>query len=83
MLKNKTFDLYMLEPAQLRALLYEDALKLKIAGARVAMKRYGENARLSLEVDDGKYEEWLDKYQASDKAKKFNQELILEMTNTE
>ena len=73
----------MLEPAQLRELLYEDALKLKIAGARIAMKSYRENAKLSLEVDDGRYEEWLAKYQASDKAKKFNEELILEMTNTE
>ena len=83
MLKNKTFDLYMLEPAQLRALQYEDALKLKIAGARVAMKAYGDNARVSLAAKDGKYEEWLAKYQASEKSKKFNEELILEMTNTE
>ena len=73
----------MLEPAQLRALLYEDALKLKIAGVRIAMKRYRENARLSLEVDDGRYEEWLAKYQASEKAMQFNESLIEEMTNTE
>ena len=82
-MKRSTFELYLLEPAQLRALLYEDALKLKIAGARVAMKSYRENAKLSLEVDDGRYEEWLAKYQTSDKALRYNQELIEEMTNTE
>jgi len=82
-MKRSTFELYLLEPAQLRALLYEDALKLKIAGARVAMKQYAENARLSLAAKDGKYELWLEKFQASEKAKQHNEDLIGELRNTE
>ena len=82
-MKKSTYELYNLDPAQLRALQYEDALNLKVMGAQFAMKQYADFAKKSLEAKDGRYEEWLEKYQASDKARQHNLDLLEELRNDE
>ena len=80
---KSTFSLYNLDPSQLISLNYVDALNLKIMGAKFAMRQYADFAKKSLEAKDGRYNEWLEKFQASEKAKIFNENLLEELKDDE
>lgn len=78
-MKYKTEDLYLLEPTQLENMPYREALYMKVSGARMAMKHYKNKADQIRNKNSDEYKIWKDKYIASEKAMKFNQELIEEM----
>ena len=78
MMTKITFDLYLCSPLLWAGLEYEDALEFRIEKARLAMAHYKRKAEGVMQ-DHVAYKAFVDKYNDSDDAVKWNRDFLEEI----
>ena len=73
-----TLFLYGINAIDLAAMNYKDALEHKVKSAKSVMAKVGHEASKVIHMPD-KYIPLLHRYEAADKAKQFNQDLLAEL----